>query len=70
MPTHKLSNPPLRIGILGCANIARQFVRDVATSPAVRIVAAASRNAETARAFAAAQGLPRHHASYEAKPNT
>jgi predicted dehydrogenase len=33
---------PLRIGILGCANIARQFSRDVADSPAVHVVAVAS----------------------------
>jgi len=57
---------PLRIGILGCANIARQFARDVAPSPLARIVAVASRNAETAAAFAAAQGIGRHHGSYEA----
>ena len=57
---------PLRIGILGCANIARSFARDVAPSAAVRIVAVASRNADTAAAFAAAQGIGRHHGSYEA----
>jgi predicted dehydrogenase len=60
------SAEPLRFGILGCANIARQFSRDVAGSPAVRVVAVASRNAETAAAFAAAQGIGRHHGSYEA----
>jgi predicted dehydrogenase len=60
------TNSPLRIGILGCANIARQFSRDVAASPAVRCVAVASRNVETAAAFAAAQGIGRHHGSYEA----
>jgi predicted dehydrogenase len=59
-------HPPLRLGILGCANIARQFSRDVAASPAVRCVAVASRNVETAAAFAAAQGIGRHHGSYEA----
>jgi predicted dehydrogenase len=58
--------PPLRLGILGCANIARHFVRDVAASPAVRVVAAASRKAQTAAAFAAALAIPRHHGSYEA----
>jgi predicted dehydrogenase len=57
---------PLRIGVLGCANIARQFCRDVAGSPAVRVVAVASRQAETAAAFAAAHGIGRHHGSYEA----
>ena len=55
---------PLRIGVLGCANIARQFVRDVAPSPALRVVAVASRSAETAAAFAAAHGIGRHHGSY------
>jgi predicted dehydrogenase len=64
-----MKNPrlaPLRIGILGCANIARQFTRDVAACPAVRVVAAASRRTETAQAFAAACGIARHHGSYEA----
>jgi predicted dehydrogenase len=60
------SSTPLRIGILGCANIARQFSRDVVASPSVRCVAVASRNADTAAAFAAAQGIDRHHGSYEA----
>ena len=60
------ANAALRIGILGCANIARQFSRDVAASPAVRVVAVGSRNAETAAAFAAAQGIGRHHGSYAA----
>jgi len=34
----------LRIGILGCANIAKQFARDVADSPLVTIQAVASRD--------------------------
>ena len=58
--------PPLRIGILGCANIARQFVRDAMPCPDVRIVAAASRKAETAAAFAADLKIPRSLGSYEA----
>ncbi|MFZ2649983.1 MAG: Gfo/Idh/MocA family oxidoreductase [Burkholderiaceae bacterium] len=57
---------PLRIGILGCAHIARQFVRDVAPSPALRIAAVASRNADIAQSFAAAHNIARHHGSYEA----
>ncbi len=64
--TSSLCPDPLRIGILGCANIARQFARDVAPSPVVRIVAVASRQAETAAAFAAAHGIGRHHGSYQA----
>ncbi|HQR10685.1 MAG TPA: Gfo/Idh/MocA family oxidoreductase [Casimicrobiaceae bacterium] len=55
----------LRIGILGCANIARQFARDVAPSTEVRIVSVGSRNPDTAAAFAAAHGIGRHHGSYE-----
>jgi hypothetical protein len=43
MKSAKPASKPLRIGILGCANIARQFARDVAPSPALRIVAVASR---------------------------
>ena len=66
MNTNRPPTHPLRIGILGCANIAKQFARDVAPSPAVRIVAVASRNADTAAAFAAAHGIGRHHGSYEA----
>jgi predicted dehydrogenase len=67
MTSSSLSAPrPLRLGILGCANIARQFVRDVAPSKAVRVVAVASRNAETAASFARAHALARHHGGYEA----
>jgi len=60
------TTPPLRIGILGCANIARQFARDVSPSPAASIVAVASRQADKAAAFAAEFKIARHHASYEA----
>ncbi len=66
MKESDLPMPPLRIGILGCANIARQFARDVATSPLVSVVAVASRSAETAASFAAAHRIARHHGSYEA----
>ncbi len=61
LPSH-----PLRIGILGCANIARQFVRDVAGSPAVTLTAVASRSADKAAAFAAEFGIARHHVGYDA----
>ena len=60
------TSKPLRLGILGCANIAKQFVRDVTPSAAVQIVAVASRSAPTAAAFAASLGIERHHGSYEA----
>ena len=57
---------PLRIGVLGCANIARAFIRDVKPSPAVQVVAVASRKADTAAAFAAETGVARHLGSYQA----
>ena len=57
---------PLRIGILGAANIARQFTAAVKTGKSAEIVAVASRNLDTAAAFAAACGVPRHYGSYEA----
>jgi predicted dehydrogenase len=66
MAVSSITPAVLRLGILGSANIARQFVRDVAGSPRVRVVAVASRNADAAAAFAAATGIERHHGSYEA----
>ena len=61
----RTSTPPLRIGVLGAANIARQFVRDVAPSRKVKVVAVASRDATKAAAFAADFGIARTHGSYE-----
>ena len=66
MTTNRPHDTPLRVGILGAANIARQFVRDVAPSKVVSVVAVGSRDAHTAAAFAAAHGLARHHGSYAA----
>jgi predicted dehydrogenase len=57
---------PLSLGILGGANIARAFIRDVRPSPAIRLAAVASRNAQNASAFAVANGIERSHASYDA----
>ena len=59
-------NKPLRIGVLGCANIAHQFVRDVRPSAQVEVVAVASRDADKARAFAAEHGIARYLAGYDA----
>ena len=64
--TKNNTSAALRIGILGAANIARQFTRDVAPSQRIKVEAVASRNADTAAAFAAATGIPRRHGSYEA----
>jgi predicted dehydrogenase len=57
---------PLRMGILGCANIAKQFARDVADSPLVSIQAVASREQSKAQHFAQTFGIARAHGSYEA----
>ena len=59
-----MKSHPMRIGILGCANIARQFARDVRPSRAVRIDAVASRDAAKAAAFAKDIGVQRKHGSH------
>lgn len=56
---------PLRFGILGAANIARQFTKGLAGSARATVQAVASRGTEKAAAFAAELGIPRHHGSYE-----
>jgi predicted dehydrogenase len=57
---------PLRIGILGCANIAKQFARDVADSLLVTMQAVASRDLSKAQHFAQTFGIAHAHGSYEA----
>jgi xylose dehydrogenase (NAD/NADP) len=53
-------------GILGTGNIARQFCAGVTASERGSIAAVGSRSRDTAEQFAAANGIPRRHASYEA----
>ncbi|MBL8701621.1 MAG: Gfo/Idh/MocA family oxidoreductase [Alphaproteobacteria bacterium] len=57
---------PLRIGVLGAANIARGFCAGVAPSTRVKVTAIASRQAAKAEAFAREVGVGRWHGSYEA----
>ncbi len=57
---------PLRIGILGAAEIARAFIKAVASSTHVAVAAVASRSADKAEAFARDCSVPRFHGSYEA----
>lgn len=57
---------PLRLGILGCANIAKQFCRDVLPSQAIVLAAVASRDLSKAQAFASQFGIATAHGSYEA----
>jgi predicted dehydrogenase len=62
MTKHK----PLTLGIIGAANIARQFVTAVQATQAVKVTAVASRTAESAQAFADSYGIATPYASYEA----
>src|ERR1700742_4096233 len=57
---------PLRIGILGTANIARSFVKGVQPSERVAVTAIASRNADRAASFAAELKIAGVFGSYEA----
>lgn len=57
---------PLRLGILGAANIARAFTSGVAPSRIVTVAAIASRGEDKAKAFAGECGIPRAFGSYEA----
>jgi xylose dehydrogenase (NAD/NADP) len=57
---------PLRIGILGTANIARSFMQGVRPSQRVVVSAVASRNGDKAASFAAELAIDRHFASYQA----
>lgn len=56
----------LRLGILGTAAIAREFVVAVRGSTRVELTGVASRNADKAKAFANELGVARSHGSYDA----
>jgi predicted dehydrogenase len=56
----------LRIGILGAAEIAKQFTRAVAGSALVEVTAVASRDIAKAGPYARDLGIPRTFGSYEA----
>jgi D-xylose 1-dehydrogenase (NADP+, D-xylono-1,5-lactone-forming) len=57
---------PLRIGVMGAANVARRFIAGVSQSTYVVVTAIASRSATKAEAFAREVGVARSHGSYEA----
>jgi D-xylose 1-dehydrogenase (NADP+, D-xylono-1,5-lactone-forming) len=61
-----MTTPPLRVGILGAANIARSFVEGARPSKRVTVSAVASRDAGKALAFAREFAVARHFGSYEA----
>ena len=59
------TSQPLRIGILGTANIARAFTAACAPSKDVAITSVASRGLDKAEAFAREVNIPRALGSYE-----
>ena len=66
MTTAETARPRLlRIGVLGCARIAREFIDGVAPSAAVAVTAVASREPARARQFAADHGVAVAYGSYE-----
>jgi xylose dehydrogenase (NAD/NADP) len=60
-----MTQPPLRMGILSTANIAKAFVSGVRPSSTVTVTAVASRDAAKAERFAREVGIARSHGSYE-----
>jgi predicted dehydrogenase len=64
-----MSTKALQIGILGAANIARQFAAALKDCPSVKVAAIASRNESTAKAFAENFAIPRHYGNYKALLN-
>ncbi len=61
-----MKSKPLTIGILGAANIAKSFAKDVKATDKVKVTAVASRTSEKARAFASEFGIPTAYDSYDA----
>ena len=61
------NDAPVRIGILGCANIVQAVLIDPAkVVPQIALVAVASRNATRAAAYATEHGITRSHGDYQA----
>lgn len=56
---------PVRWGILGTGNIAKQFAEGLTCLPDAELTAVGSRARETAEGFAGQFGVPHPHASYE-----
>ena len=56
---------PVRWGILGTGGITAKLLAGAAASPDAEVVAVGSRDTARATAFAAANGIPRAHGSYD-----
>ena len=61
-----MKHKPLKLGILGAANIAKEVAQDVQACKEVVITAVASRTAQKAQAFANSFGIATAYASYDA----
>ena len=61
----RMPKKPLHIGVMGCGNIARQFVAAVAASPHVKVTAAASRDIAKSTEFARAMRIAHAYGRYE-----
>ena len=59
-----MTDHPVRWGIIGPGNIARQFAKGLTATPGASLVAVASRSHERAAAFAAEHGGPRPYGSH------
>ena len=66
MSDNQPSFAPLRFGILGAANIAREFMDGVKHSPLVTVQGVASRDGAKAADLAKTYGIRDHYAGYEA----
>jgi D-xylose 1-dehydrogenase (NADP+, D-xylono-1,5-lactone-forming) len=66
MSEAQLSGGPVRWGILSTAAINRRLLPAFRESPALELVAVASRSQERADEYAHAEGIPRAHGTYEA----
>ena len=60
-----MSGQRVRWGILGVADILRRVLPGARLAPSAELLAIASRNVDRARMYAAAEGIPRVHASYD-----
>jgi xylose dehydrogenase (NAD/NADP) len=57
---------PIRLGIIGTGLILDRFLPGAERSPAIDVVAVASRDGDRARSFAADRGIPTGYGSYDA----
>ena len=60
-----MTTRPVRWGILGTGGITAKLLAGAAASPDAEVVAVGSRDTARATAFAAANGIPRAHGSYD-----